>query len=249
MTLTINGIKTILKNEGILSFIKRFFNYSSKIIYYPYYLINIKNKKAADINSSIDIAFDHGKGIIRPLQVKSEIKELLSILEKKKPKYMMEIGTANGGTLFLFSRTCDANANIISLDLRRGKFGGGYPIWRIPLYKSFAIKNQNIHLVRADSHKKETVKKINNILNGNKLDFLFIDGDHTYEGVKKDFEMYKQLVKKDGIIAFHDIVEHNDEAIGVNKIWNEIKSNYNYKEIIENWNQNWAGIGIILNKI
>jgi predicted O-methyltransferase YrrM len=39
-----------------------------------------------------------------------------------------------------------------------------------------------------------------------RLDFLFIDGDHTYEGVKQDFEMYTPLVRKGGLVAMHDIV-------------------------------------------
>jgi predicted O-methyltransferase YrrM len=43
-------------------------------------------------------------------------------------------------------------------------------------------------------------------LKDNKVDFLFIDADHSYEGVKKDFEMYSPLVRKGGIIAFHDII-------------------------------------------
>jgi len=34
------------------------------------------------------------------------------------------------------------------------------------------------------------LKKIKAILRDKKVDFLFIDADHSYEGVKKDFEMY-----------------------------------------------------------
>lgn len=37
-----------------------------------------------------------------------------------------------------------------------------------------------------------------------KIDFLFIDADHSYEGVKLDFDLYSKLVKKTGIIALHD---------------------------------------------
>jgi len=37
------------------------------------------------------------------------------------------------------------------------------------------------------------------------LNFLFIDGDHSYEGVKKDWNLYKQFLKKGSIVAFHDI--------------------------------------------
>ncbi|MBS1580115.1 MAG: class I SAM-dependent methyltransferase [Bacteroidetes bacterium] len=38
----------------------------------------------------------------------------------------------------------------------------------------------------------------------NNIDFIFIDGDHSYEGVKKDFELYAPKLSKDGILAFHD---------------------------------------------
>lgn len=37
------------------------------------------------------------------------------------------------------------------------------------------------------------------------IDFLFIDGDHSYTGVKQDFETWFPKLKKDGIIVFHDI--------------------------------------------
>jgi len=37
-----------------------------------------------------------------------------------------------------------------------------------------------------------------------KIDFLYIDGDHSYEGVKKDFELYSNLLTDNGIIVIHD---------------------------------------------
>lgn len=38
----------------------------------------------------------------------------------------------------------------------------------------------------------------------NFLDLIFIDGDHSFEGVKRDFEIYSEKLNKNGIIAFHD---------------------------------------------
>lgn len=80
---------------------------------------------------------------IMPIQVEEEILQLLKILIKYKPTTLMEVGTGGGGTLFLFSRVASSNATIISLDLPEGRFTGGYPRWKIPLYKSFASSTEN----------------------------------------------------------------------------------------------------------
>ncbi len=37
-----------------------------------------------------------------------------------------------------------------------------------------------------------------------KIDYLHIDADHTYEGVKKDFELYSTILNENGIISIHD---------------------------------------------
>jgi len=38
-----------------------------------------------------------------------------------------------------------------------------------------------------------------------KFDLIFIDGDHSYKGVKKDFNLYKELLSDRGVILFHDV--------------------------------------------
>jgi predicted O-methyltransferase YrrM len=198
------------------------------------------------LNELLDFTFNDCAGLVRPGQVESEVSELLEIINRMKPKVILEIGTANGGTLFLFSHTAPEGATIISVDLPGGRFGGGYPAWRTLLYKSFALPGQRICLLRADSHKADTLDQVKAILDGREIDFLFIDGDHTYEGVKRDFEMYSPLVKKVGIVAFHDIVPHPYETgCEVSKLWEEMKVKYNHLELVKDQSQNWAGIGII----
>lgn len=49
------------------------------------------------------------------------------------------------------------------------------------------------------------------------IDFLFIDGDHKYEGVKKDWDLFSPLLKKGSLVAFHD----TGWAAGVNKVIKE----------------------------
>ncbi|MBL7156899.1 MAG: class I SAM-dependent methyltransferase [Candidatus Omnitrophica bacterium] len=201
--------------------------------------------KTIKLDSSIDklndFVFQECEDILCPLQIRSEISQLLEILKNLKPKTILEVGRSRGGTLFMFSRIARDDAVIISIDLNRNE-GKRRPA----LYKSFALLEQKLHTLTMDSHKLESKKHLENILKDLKLDFLFIDGDHEYNGVKRDFELYSVLVRKGGIIAFHDIVPGSPEKTGgVPDFWNEIKTHYKYKEIVEDWNQKECGIGLI----
>jgi cephalosporin hydroxylase len=79
------------------------------------------------------------------------------------------------------------------------------------------------------------------------LDFLLIDGDHTYNGVLGDFELYRDYVCDGGYIAFHDIKPpaRENDPIGVPQFWNEIKDQYEHWEITLGGNKLAAGVGIV----
>ena len=65
------------------------------------------------------------------------------------------------------------------------------------------------------------------------VDFAFIDGDHTYDGVKADFLYYAPLVRSGGLIAFHDILPRTDvPEIQVDRFWGELRDSYETSEII-----------------
>ena len=215
-------------------------------------IMALKLKKAAlkcrTIEDFVNLAYSlrSTRLSVRPLQIKEEISVLLKLLVRVRPKLILEIGTAGGGTLFLLSRVASSDATLISIDLPNGPFGGGYPKWKIPLYKSFVWGQQKIILVEADSHNPATLEDIEKSLSDRKLDFLFVDGDHAYDGVKRDFEMYGRLVRSGSIIAFHDIVPGPPENVGgVPEFWTEIKQNADSVEIVENWEQGGFGIGVV----
>ena len=62
------------------------------------------------------------------------------------------------------------------------------------------------------------------------IDYLHIDGDHSYEQVKKDFKNYSKKVKKSGFITLHDAAEYS--PCGVRKYLNELKKLNEYNVII-----------------
>lgn len=260
--------KTVILSEGPFSFIRKTYKqFILPFLYLPFCYLVVRKVKSGNhsIHELINFTFEACGGYLAPMQIKSELASFMESVRDQKPQVVMEIGTARGGSLFLLARMASQDALIISLDIPGGKLGG-YPSWKIPLYKSFASDRQNIAIVKADSHDERTVGKIQNILAGRKVDILFIDADHTYQGVKRDFDLYSSLVRPCGRIFFHDVVtqmppkpnsqfhklwKSDVELIwksGVDKFWTEIKERFEYKEFIEDREQGWAGIGYVVMK-
>jgi predicted O-methyltransferase YrrM len=192
-------------------------------------------------------SLEYGEVRLGPVQVREEMLRFLALLSDPPPRSLVEIGTARGGSLFLFTRVAAADATIVTIDMPAGPFGGGYPRMHAPLLKSFRRDKQRIHLVRGESGSPGTFQAVRSIV-GDTADLLFIDADHTYEGVRGDFETYAPLVRPGGLIAFHDIVDGPPEAVGgVPRFWKEIREQVAVEEIVADWAQGGYGIGLIRN--
>jgi predicted O-methyltransferase YrrM len=191
------------------------------------------------------IHFDYG--FLAPMQIPTEVIGMLEAVEKLSPQTVLEIGTAKGGTLFLLSRAAAPDALLISVDLPGGRFGGQLarlPVLRRWMLKRTILARQTVRFVPADSHKKETLETVERLLQGRALDVLFIDADHTYESVKRDFEMYSPLVAPGGLIIFHDIACRL-ASYGVSRLWEEVKACYRFEEIIDRCEFPLWGFGIL----
>lgn len=78
--------------------------------------------------------------------------------------------------------------------------------------------------ILGDSHDPKTLETLIGKLDGRPINILFIDGDHHYEDVKKDFEMYSLYCSD--IIVLHDIElgrTKNKDDLTVWKFWDELK--------------------------
>lgn len=216
----------------------------------------------------IDDAFD----LYMP-QVRFEIEQLFEFVkvhrhnaltsDKQDSYNILEIGTKYGGTLHLWCSLNPPPGSNISIDMSDGGIHGGISDEKMDVRdRKFRERFNNVHFIRGNSHIGSTRKKLIYRLHGTheqiksdlelgnakcKIDFLFIDGDHSYEGVKQDFEIYAPFVRPGGIIAFHDINDterHRERNVYVGKFWNEIKDKYEHYEF--NANEDWAGIGVIV---
>jgi predicted O-methyltransferase YrrM len=183
------------------------------------------------------------------LQKPQELSELLWLVEELAPQTVLEIGTYAGGTLYCLCRLAQPDATIVSIDKPMGRFGGHYTDERAEeMQMLFPREQQALKLIQDDSQLPSTLERLEGILDGRKLDLLFIDGDHTYEGVKSDFEMYSPLVREGGMIVFHDILDHGpDSGCEVATYWNEIRDDYEHVELAVA-PYRWGGIGVVWKK-
>tara|TARA_R110000868_G_scaffold250790_2_gene507548 strand:- start:461 stop:1081 length:621 start_codon:yes stop_codon:yes gene_type:complete len=164
----------------------------------------------------------------------------------------LEIGCYDGGTTISLA---NITKNLITIDQPiKPRFDVyQYNVGDKELFGTELLNTKtNFKYVGGNSHSEEIYNKTFELLNGEKLDLLFIDGDHTYEGVKSDFYQYKSLVKPNGIIALHDVHNsdfHEKHGCFVHNFWDEVKDKYEHKVFYDNTQYHeWGGIGLIINK-
>jgi cephalosporin hydroxylase len=181
-------------------------------------------------------------------QQRDEILGFLSMATLQSPRVVMEIGTAQSGTNFLLGQIMDSVEMLIAMDLR---------IRNMRLLSQFSRTGLNRVFLEGSSYTSSSYERVKKVLSGRPLDVLFIDGDHTYDGVKADYQMYRPLVKKGGLIAFHDIVDDHQTSYGrpglgwsggVPKFWCELKLQNDFSscsEFIADPDQDGMGIGVL----
>jgi len=81
--------------------------------------------------------------------------------------------------------------------------------------------------ILGDSHKPQTMQELHRLLCRRKIDLLFIDGNHSYESVKQDYDLYAPLTEH--IVAFHDICATVNSD--VRRFWQELSRANGYLAI------------------
>jgi predicted O-methyltransferase YrrM len=183
---------------------------------------------------------------IGALQKPSELSELLQRVSAIQPRTVVEIGTARGGTLYGLCQVAPDDATIVSVDLPGGQFGGGYDNADVSRFMTYRRGTQRLSCLMADSHLLETRERLTGELSASPIDFLLIDGDHTYQGARLDWEMYAPMVREGGLVALHDICYHTlAPECQVDKLWAELEGQYDSDRIIDHTQDFWGGIGVI----
>ncbi len=197
-------------------------------------------------------------------QRRHEIVMLWELYRRTQPKVVLEIGSAQGGTLAGWCYLGMPDATIISIDRdcndclpRRSEQvsrqivphdvhgltseGGGM--------MALARYQQQVIPIAGWSYDPAVLQRLLSVLAGRKIDFLSHDASHQPETFARDWKIYWPLVAEGGIFASHDIMPCADANSNKSLEWERIKREENYSALYEfrgSRNDDSMGWGVII---
>lgn len=163
---------------------------------------------------------------MRPQILTYGLLELINYINLHRPTKnmtMIEIGCYAGESTVIFS---DHFKNVITIDPLQPSYHEGDSASEsnfLEVYQSFLTRTfdrKNIQLIRLKSDDAINIIE-------NKVDFVYIDGVHTYEQVKKDIINYRTLINDGGFIGGHDYVDGwKDVVRAIHEVYEKVDKTF-----------------------
>ncbi len=161
------------------------------------------------------------------------------LVAASEPRVLVELGTHLGNSYFSFCQTIRENGQstrAFAVDTWAGDaHAGRYSSWVFDDVDGYNRNNYNDFSTLLKMTFDEALPQFQD----GTVDLLHIDGLHTYEAVKHDFDTWLPKVSSRGIVLFHDISVH-ENGFAVWKLWDELKQRYRNCEFSHSY-----GLGVL----
>ena len=137
----------------------------------------------------------------------------------------LEIGTFMGVSAIRIGKAIASDGTLYCLDPYGSEKHPNFQIARRGLSRNHVLSK--IHFIDGTSETSE--KEI-----PSSLDFIFVDGDHSWQGIETDWALVRMKLALDGIVCFHDTT-HQDDGVWHEsmKFFSEVVRNDDQFEVIE----------------
>ena len=149
------------------------------------------------------------------------------IVELLRPKVMVELGVHIGTSYFSFCQAVkilNIDATCYGVDTWKGDEHSGF--YEEEVFGKVTGHNAQEYS-RFSTLIRSTFDEAKDYFIDGSIDLLHIDGLHTYEAVKHDFENWLPKLTTDALVLFHDI-NVRERNFGVFKLWEELKQQYRH---------------------
>lgn len=163
----------------------------------------------------------------RASQNEFELNSFIKFLKDKNVKSYLEIGSRDGDTFHEVMINLPADTLGCAVDLPGGLWGKSSSVTSLTeAVQDLSSRGYQAHMILGDSGDPQIIDLIREF---GPFDAILIDGDHTYNAVKRDWNNFKDMGK---YVAFHDIVGRGQKEkvknneVEVPILWSEIKGQY-----------------------
>jgi hypothetical protein len=160
------------------------------------------------------------------------------VIEKLKPSTFVELGTHTGNSYFSFCQSIQENktkTKAFAVDTWEGDAHAGS--YDDSIFDG--VNRTNLEYSSFSTLLRTTFDSALEQFEDGSVDLLHIDGLHTYEAVKHDFETWLPKMSNKGVVLFHDTNVLRDD-FGVFQLWSELSNKYNTLEFFHS-----NGLGIL----
>lgn len=163
--------------------------------------------------------------VVEPLWWVGHIPFVMWLVENTKPQTLVELGTHTGNSYFAICQSVKSNAlptRCYAIDTWQGDLHQGS--YEDDVYHSVKQYNDSHYSEFSDLLRMTFDEALPKFSEG-AVDFLHIDGLHTYEAARHDFETWLPKLSDRAVVLFHDTAVRKLD-FGVWRLWEELSVKY-----------------------
>ena len=172
------------------------------------------------------------------IRVGQSLEELLLFYQLLRipVKRVLEVGTQDGGWLYMLGCAIFAPAQLCAVDLVEE------PAFEIA-QRELRQEGFDVHMIPKPA--AAALPEVERWLDGARLDLLHLDAQHTDAGAREEWDLYAPLVRPGGIVAIHDVEPTGPHAeFGAQALFTDLRLRHDTALCLRPWREG-LGIGIV----